>query len=89
MDEDLTPEEAAELDEFVHIAVSLITPILDEMLADIKEAQGSDMAHVGMFNGIIGASFNKMKELQYDVEDAIGLSVNCAFNVYRDKRGLH
>lgn len=89
MDDELTAQEAAELEEFVHIAVSIASPMLDELFADIEAAHGSEMAHFGVFTGIIGSCFNKMKELDYNLAEALQLAIGNAVDVYSEKRGLH
>jgi hypothetical protein len=87
-DEDCTELEAAEVEEFVHLTVEAMAPMLEGLFKAIGE-DGSEFSEIGAFTGILGSTFNKMKERGYSLTEMLQMSAHTCVDVFSDKSGMH
>lgn len=87
-DDEFTERETAEVEEFVHITVEAMQPLLDGLFREINE-NGSEFAEMGAFTGIVGSTFTKMKEQGYTLTELLQMSAHTCVDIFSDKRGMH
>lgn len=89
MDDELTTQEADDLMKFVRAAVNAMHPLMDELFSEIDDGEFTEMAQIGVFNGVLGQCMHRIKMQGYDFDDAMEMTFGVAFDVYHTKRDVH